>query len=156
MRGRICTPIIDAGGSRSAQRTTKGGGQAAENLQECVHTTMRSPSQSAVLNDWSFAGGLPGSTARIEAGGSVEGRSLRLEPRYTIARLKSEVPGNNIRNGIEGEGEGSVNVQDSGDLQELVTVMVMRRGVGSCDPRYGVSLPAVETSTSWSSSPFNP
>ena len=35
-------------------------------------TTTRSPSHSAVLNDWSFAGGLPGSTARIEAGESGE------------------------------------------------------------------------------------
>ena len=51
---------------------------------------MRSPSHSAVLNDWNFAGGLPGSTARIEAGQSESGRSLRVEPRYTIARVKGK------------------------------------------------------------------
>lgn len=39
-----------------------------------------------MLNDWSLAGGLPGSTARIEAVGWGEGRSLRSEERYTIAR----------------------------------------------------------------------
>lgn len=39
-----------------------------------------------MLNDWSLAGGLPGSTARIEAVGWGEGRSLRSDERYTIAR----------------------------------------------------------------------
>lgn len=34
---------------------------------------MRRPSHSAVLNDWSFAGGLPGRTARIEAVVGVNG-----------------------------------------------------------------------------------
>jgi len=53
-----------------------------------IPTTTRKPSQSAVVNDWSLAGGLPGSTARIEAVGSEVGRSLRSEPRYTMASSK--------------------------------------------------------------------
>lgn len=57
-----------------------------------IPTTTRRPFQSAVLNDWSLAGGLPGSTARIEAVGS-EGRSLRSEPRYTISRSSKIVYG---------------------------------------------------------------
>lgn len=40
------------------------------------HTTMRKPSHSAVLNDWSFAGGRPGRTARIEA---VVGETLNAQ-----------------------------------------------------------------------------
>lgn len=56
---------------------------------------MRKPSHSAVLNDWSFAGGLPGSTARIEAVGSGVGHSLRLKTRYNIARSNTIMSGSN-------------------------------------------------------------
>jgi hypothetical protein len=56
-------------------------------------TMTRIPSHSVVLNDWSLAGGLPGSTARIEAVGSEVGRSLRSESHYTIARSQKDVTG---------------------------------------------------------------
>lgn len=44
------------------------------------HTTIRSPSQTAVLRVWSFAGGLPGNTVRI---GTVETTAARPERRFT-------------------------------------------------------------------------
>lgn len=49
-----------------------------------ILTTKRRPSQSAVLNDWTLAGGLPGNTARIEAVGLKVGLSLRSKSHYTI------------------------------------------------------------------------
>jgi hypothetical protein len=62
---------------------------APNNKPRGVPTTTRRPSQSAVVNDWSLAGGLPGSTARIEAVGSEVGRSLRSGTRYTISSFKT-------------------------------------------------------------------
>lgn len=38
-----------------------------EKLMSLTLTTTRIPSHNVVLKDWSFAGGLPGRTARIEA-----------------------------------------------------------------------------------------
>lgn len=46
---------------------------------------MRRPSHSAVLNDWSFAGGLPGRTARIEAVVVVNGAACAQGEERSIA-----------------------------------------------------------------------
>ena len=92
---RVAGDVCLLGNARGQESATGGFKRAAELERQYLRvlTTTRRPSHSAVLNACSFAGGLPGSTARIEMVDSGLGRSLRSKTRYNIARSKSIMPG---------------------------------------------------------------